>query len=214
VKRFRWFVTEMAAPTDDHKKMTFYHGVSDESVAHQILKDGHLKGRDTQGRGHLAPMKGHTYVTPHLHYAQIYALGGDTAGSDHHRIPSEYGHIFGVSGHHLKDIHPDEDSLGSQMHDHLHDNTKHPHMAYYKHLMTPNQHRKVKFGEYSSWAQVGKKLNKHMSNHHKIASINQGAHIAHNGNLPITHAWRIHKDKVKLLNRDGSNFHDHAEKIL
>lgn len=45
------------------------------------------------------------------------------------------------------------------------------------------------------------------------ASRRRFSHIAHHGPLQITKAWRIHKSKVPLLKRDGSNFFDHAEEV-
>src|SRR3954470_15434725 len=141
MRRFRDFLTEMAAPSEKHKGMTFYHGTSDEETAHKILKDGHIKPRaEKPGKHSMAPVHGKVYLTPHHHYAQIYAQGGDVAGSDHHRIKGEHGYVFGVSGHHLKDVQPDEDSVGEHTahalrdkphhwlthlaHRHLTDNTK------------------------------------------------------------------------------------------
>lgn len=228
IKRFREFVHEMAAPTPEHHGMTFYHGVSDEAAAHKILKDGHLSAAAAKTTGgHLKPMQGHAYVTPHLHYAQIYAQGGDVAGSDHHRIKGEHGYVFGVSGKHLKDIHPDEDSVG----EHAAQRGYYPkgHALHFmnhladKHL-TPHMKGRLDQGLYSEYARSGKKLVKHMNDEQKLALINHKpekhslsptyTHIAHKGDLPVTHAWRIHKDKVKLLKRDGSNFFDHAEKVL
>ncbi len=214
MKTFIQFIDEMAAPQEKHRGMMFYHGTSDEETAKKILADGKIKPRDEpQGKGHLAPVAGKAYITPHLHYAQIYAQGGDVAGSDHHRIKGEHGYVFGVSGKHLHDIQPDEDSVGEHLHKQLHskDSTHLTHLAN-KHL-TPNTIRKVKDGEYTAWARSGKKLLKHMDDREKHNLIDQGAHIAHTGELPITHAWRIHKDKIKHLKRDGSNFFDHAEKI-
>lgn len=214
MKRFSSFITEMAAPQEKHRGMMFYHGTSDEETAHKIIKDGHIKSPEgPQGKSAMAPVAGKTYITPHLHYAQIYALGGDVAGHDSHNIKGEHGYVFGVSGKHLKDIQPDEDSVGEQLHDHYHAKKETNLTRLASRHLTPNTIRKVKDGEYSVWARAGKKLVKNMSDHDKHQAIDDGAHIAHEGNLPITKAWRIHKSKVKLLKRDGSNFHEHAEEI-
>jgi hypothetical protein len=230
-------ILEMANPAPEHHGMMFYHGTSDESHAQSILQSGHIKAPDYSSggkhsaRGFMTPMKGSTYVTPHLHYAQIYGIGGDIAGTDHHNIKGEHGYVFGVHGKHLKDIHPDEDSLGEFVSKHTklgysykdqptfhnptgeHDAEKRSLWSALRTHMTDNQFRKSAHGEYAYWAAGGKRANKHLSDHHKLLAIKHGAHIAHSGDLPITKAWRIHKSKVPLLKRDGSNFFDHAEEV-
>jgi hypothetical protein len=215
MKKFKTYLDEMAQPLEKHRGMTFYHGTSDEETGKKILADGKIKPREgPQGKSHLAPVQGKTYITPHKHYAQIYAQGGDVAGSEHHRIKGEHGYVFGVSGKHLHDIQPDEDSVGEQLHQHYRAKKQSRLTELAAKHLTPNTIHKVKSGEYTAWARAGKKLVKHMSDSDKHEAIDNGAHIAHHGELPITHAWRIHKDKVKLLKRDGSNFMDHAEKVL
>ena len=53
-----------------------------------------------------------------------------------------------------------------------------------------------------------------MSDEQKLDLIhNYGTHIAHTGTIKPDRAYRIHKDKIPLLNRDGSNFFEHAEEV-
>lgn len=210
MKTLHSFLKEMAAPKEQHRSLMFYHGVSDEETASKILASGHLKGPEEQGKSKLAPVKNRVYITPHLHYAQIYAIGGDIAGTEHHNIKGEHGHVFAVAGKHLQDIQPDEDDVGRAVHDETHPWLNH--MA--RHVLTRRQHARVKDGWYADWAQSGKKLLKHMNDQQKLHLIDSGAHVAHEGKLPISAAWRIHKDKVPHLKRDGSNFFDHAERVL
>lgn len=219
----------MAMPRDKDRAKVYYHGTSEEH-AQSILKDGFLRGRSTQERHSLAPMKGHTYITPNLSYAQIYAIGGDMAGNEsaHKYMKGDYGYVFQVSGKHLKDIHPDEDSVGERATDEVRtkwnpDNRKfEPNPAnkfpelggLARQNATPNQFQNLKNGFIDAQARVGKKLNKVMSDGMKYRLIDDdNVHIAHNGPLPISKAWRIHKSKLHLLKRDGSNFFEHAEEV-
>lgn len=201
---------EMAAPASHHLDKMYYHGTSDEEVARKIITDGHIKPPEiTKKKGDLVPVAGKTYITPHIHYAQIYSIGSDTAGTSFHRIKGEHGYVFGIHGSHLKDIQPDEDSVGE-----LVANSQVPWLSHLaKNHLHPTTYHKVMQGEYSKWASGGKQLLKKMRDDQKLSLIDQGSHIAHTGELPISKIWRIHKDKVKLLKRDGSNFFDHAEEV-
>jgi len=72
----------------------------------------------------------------------------------------------------------------------------------------------VHSGEYAYQAKIGKVLVKRMSDPQKLELIaNHGAHIAHHGEIIPDEAYRIDRDKTHLLNRDGSNFFEHAERI-
>lgn len=107
-----------AAPTDEMRARVFYHGTSDTASAEAILREG-FRGRETQGRSHLAPVQGRVYFTPDIHYAIIYALGGDFShamleGKD---FSDPYGYVFIIRGSDLIDIQPDEDSVGKWLYD-------------------------------------------------------------------------------------------------
>jgi hypothetical protein len=100
-----------------------------------IRRDG-LKGQETQGRGQLAPVAGRVYLTPHIKYAIIYALGGDFSGAmiEAKDYSDPYGYVFVVKGSDLVDVQPDEDSVGEWLADNaapiqkpaLHYQTKQP----------------------------------------------------------------------------------------
>jgi hypothetical protein len=208
-------ILKEAAVPDRMKSMTFFHGTTNREAALGIAKEG-IKAPDLKNKkGDLVPVSGKVYVTPHIHYAQIYALGGDIAGSksSHHISDKEkygdYGYVFGVGGNKLNDIQPDEDSIGEMI------NKQNPawlHSMASWHLH-PTTYKKVMDGEYAKYAVAGKQLVKKMSDDQKQLLIHQGAHIAHHGTLVPDQVYRIHRDKIPLLNRDGSNFFDHAEKI-
>jgi hypothetical protein len=210
---FIQFITE-AAPTAEIHNTDYYHGTTSREAALGIAKNGIQPPPPKKHPGHLTPVPGKVYVTPHLKYAQIYAIGGDMAGHDHkmaHHEKDPYGYVFKVHGHKMKDVQPDEDSVGqmvnSQKHPWLNDLAK-------RHL-TARQHANVtnRFAEYAHESAAGKKLVKHMTDWQKHELIKHGAHVAHHGPLQPDEVYRIHHSKIKHLKSDGSNFFDHAEKI-
>lgn len=211
MKSFKQFLNEMAVPSDATKAKTYYHGTTSRAAALGIAKDG-FKGREVQGKSSMAPVVGKVYVTPHLHYAQIYAQGGDIAGTKHqmsHHETDHHGYVFAVHGHQMKNVQPDEDSIGEMLY-----NKKHSGLAHLarQHLGDAT-HKKVMDGDTAAWARAGKTLVKKMPDHMKNELIDHGAHVAHEGPLKPDAIYRIHKDKIQHLKRDGSNFFDHAEKI-
>jgi hypothetical protein len=201
-----------AEASEAMKQMTFYHGTTRREAALGIAKDGIKPGAVKQAKGHLAPVAGKVYATPHIGYAQTYAMGGDIAGSDHmmtHHKTEPHGYVFAVHGDQLKHVQPDEDSVGEAIYHKKHGWLNH--MAN-QHL-TDGQLRRVKDGEYAEFARSGKKLVKKMTDSQKLDVIHGGAHIAHEGELKPHAVYRIHHSKIPLLKSDGSNFFDHAEKI-
>lgn len=227
---FRQYLIEMAKPRDVDQGKLYYHGTNGPEKIRKILRSGVIKGADSQGRSHLAPVAGKTYITPHISYAQIYAMGGDVAGSagwvpkDRNGKKISHGYVLGIEGKHLKDIQPDEDDVGEKLYNQLrgihHPNTgqkiagPHPwleHLA--RAYLSPQKIEKVKTGEYAHWASAGKTLLPRLSDNQKLELIDHGAHIAHHGPLVISHVWKIHLSKIPLLKKDGSNFFEHAHKI-
>jgi hypothetical protein len=118
-------IFEMAAPNAAIKSRIFYHGTSKETNAQEIIKNGLQPGNISGvARGHLTPVSGRTYLTDHIQYAQIYAIGGDIAGvelSDWVKRMIEkdgrYGYVFAIPGADIEnDVQPDEDSVGQAVH--------------------------------------------------------------------------------------------------
>ena len=210
-KQFQ-ILCEMAAPTPEIQNMVFYHGTPSKEYADEIVKHG-IKVSERKDKKSLTPVFGANYITPHLHYAQIYAIGGAMAGSDASRdIPKygEHGYIFKISGKSLKDIQPDEDSIGEMIGNGnglswLHDMAR-------RHI-SPSTLAKAKDGEYAKYAVIGKSLVKKMTDSQKIDLItNHHAHVANFSVLHPEEMYSIHRKDVKLLKRDGSNFFDFAQK--
>jgi hypothetical protein len=214
---FKQHLITEAQATEDLKQMTFYHGTTNREAALGIAKNGIQPGvtKETKGKnGMMTPVVGKTYATPHIGYAQTYALGGAVAGSktgaDHlKKYHGDHGYVFAVHGHELGHVDPDEDSVGEAVYHRKHGWLN---RLAQQHL-TDGQQRRIKDGEYAEFARSGKKLVKKMSDHEKLDVIRGGAHIAHEGPLKPHSVYRIHRDKIPMLKDDGSNFFDHAEKI-
>lgn len=213
---------EMANPTKEIKSSVFYHGTYDrnggDGVEHasNIANSG-IVPPDLEGKKetHLTPVHGHTYSTPDIGYAQMYALGGNFAGhdfSDSNWKPKHtYGYIFSFSGKRLSDVQPDEDSVGE-----LYGRGKVPDFVneLAKKHTTIRTRNMTKEGVYSYYAKLGKQIIPHMTDDQKLELIHKhGAHVANKGSITPDRVYRIPMGKVKHLNRDGSNFFDHAEEL-
>lgn len=125
--RWKEIIAEMAPGV-------FYHGTANEKAALSILEHG-INPPDLVNTKNtmLRPVIGRVYVTPHISYAQVYAIGGDYAGNAHMRVPyegnedkfvnywgrpgsryeSRYGYVFVIPPSALVgDQQPDEDDIG------------------------------------------------------------------------------------------------------
>lgn len=222
---------EMAVPRTIDLNKKYYHGTSIEAFGESILKEG-IKVPDlTLRKGKLKPVDGKVYITPYLFYAQIYAIGGDIAGNNYSPSAYEqehagrYGWVFVIDGNQLKDIQPDEDSVGDMLYYLLNPQyiEKQTHYSLdgadwlvelAKTYLTALQFQKVKrYDDYGDLAMAGKKLISRMTDNEKLELIDRGAHIAHTGNLIPSEAWKIDKFNVIDLKKDGSNFFEVADRI-
>ena len=209
-------LVEMAQPTEKAKSKDYFHGTSSREAALGIAKNGIQPPDLTGKKGFMVPVKGKTYMTPHLHYAQIYALGGDVAGNNSWKPKHEYGYVFKIPGHQLKDVQPDEDSVGGLLTQYNETGKAGPdwlHNLARKHLGATTYSKAVD-GEAAWQTRAGKTLLGKMSDSQKNELIdNYGAHVAHHVPVTPTDIYRIHTSKIPLLKPDGSNFFEHAEKI-
>lgn len=207
--RFQKYIYEMAMPRELDLKKTYYHGTSTQRAAKGIMSKGISPNEiltQDQAKGFLKPVQGKVYITTNIRYALIYALGGDVIGSDYKMSSWEdepNGYVFIIDGRSLKDIQPDEDSIGEMIY------KKEPEWLYNyaKYELTDNQFKKVMDGEYIWWAKAGKKLVKKMSDEMKLKLIDDGAHIAHTGTLKPKEVFMFNKiqDNIKFK-KDASNF--------
>jgi len=210
--RFKRYIAEMAMPRDLDLKKTYYHGTSQKKAAQGILRKGISPPDLTTRKGLLRPLEGKVYITTNLRYSLIYALEGNVIGSDYQFSKWDdepIGYVFVIDGKQLKDIQPDEDSVGEMVHN------KNPDWLYrlaYNNLSDSTM-RKIMDGEYAYWAKAGKVLNKKMTDKQKLELIDMGAHIAHTGALKPKELWIFDK-KVdnQSFKKDASNFFRIAKK--
>ena len=205
-----------AAIDDDIRGMTFYHGTYDRNggdgadIASKIALHG-IQPPDLSGvKDHgLRPVVGKTYATPDIGYAQMYAIGGNMAGSTSWKPKHSHGYIFQFSGKQLNDVQPDEDEVGE-----LYSKGSEPIINRLAHHATEPQRRRAKDGEYEFWAKFGKRVIPKMSEQEKLHIIKKhNTHIANEGPITPERVFRIATDKIPLLQKDGSNFHEHAEEL-
>jgi hypothetical protein len=239
----RWAMDENeeldeAAPDDVMRGNVFYHGVASTMAAEAIMVEG-LKGQETQGKGKLAPVAGKVYLTSDISYALHYALGGnyqhamqEAAGDFKSDLRTDpYGYLFVIKGSDLKDVQPDEDSIGEWMSGHsIHNGYRYSDLLnakcafptgtkeysvwnFIKSNMTEKQFVDSMQGLYAAWASGGKRALKSMPDWMKVYLINQGTHIAHHGSIMPSECWRILKADLSKLKKDGSNFFQIAKRI-
>lgn len=214
MNKIHYDVFAMAVPLEKHKGMDYYHGTEDRASAEGILQSG-IQPRDIElgKKDFLTPVGGKTYITPNLDYALIYAVGADMVGT---KLPEawiekeRYGYVFVIDGRELLDIQPDEDSIGEMIW-----SGEGPSWlrGRARTVLTQNQYQKVMEGEYIWWAKAGKKMLEKIDDWEKLELIDYGAHVAHTGPLQMRECWRLDKTKNPLLNKDGSNFFEIAERI-
>ncbi len=224
---------EMAKPRKSDLAKIYYHGTSTEEAGKNIIKSGfHPSMLDIEYS--LSPRDNKVYITPHLRYAIIYALGGDMLGHDSGF--SGYGYLFVISGKELRDIEPDEDSIGEMLYN------KSPKWLYdmaldldskevfndYVYTLTDEDDLEstlnsleyegffmdmVKDGLYSAWAVAGKAMLEYLTDTQKLKLISQGSHLAHEGTIDYKEVWKFDKVLSKHLKKDGSNFFKLAQRV-
>jgi len=112
----RWIKAAPAVDLDPRK--VYYHGTPSEKAGKSILRSGIEPPDLSTRKGPLRPVGGKVYLTDKLSYGVIYALGGAVAGHEYperHWQGSEWGYLFVVPGKALKEVQPDEDSVGEMI---------------------------------------------------------------------------------------------------
>ena len=215
----------MPAPRQSDLAQVYYHGTPKEENAKSIMANG-INAPDLSTRsGYLKPVEGKVYITPKISYASIYAIGGDIAGSDASRMIEnygQYGYVFVIDGQQLKDIQPDEDSVGEMVYNERYywlDDLAEEYLMdeeyddYGMDLGYRSLYHAIMGGEYDAWAAGGKILLDVMDDEQTFELIDDGAHVAHAGNLTPKETWRFDRNRTVDLAKDGSNFFDLAERI-
>lgn len=201
-------------------KTLYYHGTSSEEKGLAILQSGILKpGVSPSPKAKMAPIQGRVYLSKNPAYALMYALGGDMAGGT---LPDSiiqrrgrYGYIFAAEEIEADKVIPDEDAVGELIYKHKRKEVTAP--SWFIDLanakLTDNQWYKIVDGDYSTWAQGGKKILKFMTPSQRKEILDFTDHVSHEGELKIAGAWRIDKTRSKEFKRDGSNIFKIAEKV-
>lgn len=230
LKLYEELISEMAKPSGSLLKKIFYHGTSKMDAAENILKQGYLKPRDIEWEEEsLTPVAGKVYLTEDVRYATIYAIGGDVMGSKTYQPTSEKGYIFSVKGKELKDIQPDEDSVGRMIHNRepewLYDRAEeilndYPEWELPEDLQEELEYLGFTFleavmeGEYIAWAVAGKILLEELDDGEILELVKiDGNAIAHTGKIKIDKAWEIDTSLIPKIKKDASNIFKLAKRI-
>lgn len=217
---------EMAAPRETDKAKVYYHGTTSDKAAEGIIANGldpavtEIK-YETRPSHAAKPQRNHIYLTPHISYALIYALGGDMAGSDISRwVEKEgrFGYVFEVPGQNLRDISPDEDSLASILYSVKNGDTNPTALELRnvaRRVLTDHAFKTISSGDMvSATYKAAKKLAAALSDDLRLRVIDlPNVHVAHNGRIKPSKCWKIDKLKSPILKRDGSNFFEYAEQV-
>lgn len=187
----------------------YYHGTPKKERADRIMAEGLLPDMRA-AKGQMAPVHGRVYLTPDIGYAAIYAIGGNMLGSvlrpDWIEREGQYGYMLVIPGSELRDIQPDEDSVGEMI-------EKVPWLrSVAERRLTSNQLAKVLDGDASWQAAAGKKLMPFLSDGQKQDLIDRGAHVANEGRVQPSQCWQIDRGLCQDLKKDGSNFFQVAER--
>lgn len=205
---------EMAQPREVDLAKIYYHGTDNLSNLQSLKDKGLIAPEILKPKASLAPQQGKVYVTPHLDYALIYAIGSACIPN---KVPerwlekedTRYGLLCVIEGKDFLDIVPDEDSIGELV----------CKKKFYwlnslaQDLVAVSTYRKVMDGDYASWAKIGKIILKRLNEKQIFELIDYGSHIAHGGSLKIKEIWKIDKSLCPELKKDGSNFFKLAEKL-
>jgi hypothetical protein len=182
----------------------FYHGGSfDDSAIRDIFANG-LKGREEQGRSMMAPVKNSVYMAKDFKYALIYAIGGNIIGSDSPMSDSQekpFGLVFEVSGQALSAVHPDEDAIGKLIWRAYNESDSSLGWLKYwaENYLTPNQLKKIKEGEYSYYAQGGKRLIKALPPSILEKLMGFAASFANEGRVAVSGAYVVDRRHPEIL---------------
>lgn len=208
---------------DEYQGKLYYHGTPKEESGLGILRQG-IKPGQTKEVNALTPVKGKVYITPDLELAVTYILGGYLMGKE---IPDQiqrngrYGFLFVVRGDDLRDVQPDEDSVGEMVSkgkvDWLNDMARESLINEFpieKDDLGRDLFDMVMDGEYSAWAEAGKILVDEMTDQQKLELISLGAHIAHEGVIKPFQAWKFDKTLTPKLDEKASNFFILANRVL
>ena len=227
-RRILSLINESPPADEQERGLTYYHGTPNWKAAQKIMREGIRPGSEISSKKSdddwddddddlLRPVADRVYITPNLHIALVYALGGDVAGSKERILPGDfdtpadrYGCVFEISGSSVNDIQPDEDIIGMLIHD-----KKYPWLNRLAEEECDGRDLKmVSYGEYKYWAKVGKELIPFLTvEQQHILMKDPKMNMAHKGAIKPVSAWKVDKCDTPKYKPDGSNFFEVAKKV-
>jgi len=214
----------------------FYHGTKNMELGEKIIADGYLKPgvTDTKRGSKFTPKAGMVYLTPKVEEAAVYAIGANILGNDIWKQlvekEGQFGYVFVINRSTIANssIFADEDYIGQAIYhlanDEYYDTGfgkaikgfayKNELLHTAKYGLTELQYKKVvSYNDYGDFAIAGKKLMFKLPKYIHLELIKLGSPCAVEGNVIISEAWKIDKERCKDLRKDGSNFFEIAEKV-
>lgn len=183
---------EMYIPSDV-KRIKLYHATSDTEQGEKILSDEKVFPNIKGGKSRLSPVKDFLYTSGNMDLIRSHLLGGDYTDKVEQSFidkDGRYGYLFELSWDDIKEIQPDEDSIGAMIADGEIDWLN---RLAEKHLTRKQLYDIKEMNWYNQYAAGGKKLIKLMSDTQKIDLIRKGANIAVFGAQKIKKAYRFDK---------------------
>lgn len=207
-------LNEMAAPREIDLARDYYHGTGRKEAAESIITNGIQPSSlaieptkeilKTQYKGVFIPIENMVYLTRSLETAIRYSMDAP--------YNEDAVYVFVVSGKELKDIQPDEDSVGEffsamynaynfwQRPDRLPERLKKIMWLYNIGIEALRSYPNVKRKIYDSTqkTKAGKIILPYLTDKQKLQIIGVGAHIAHAGPLFPKELWIASKGKIWL----------------
>lgn len=227
----RSIVCEAIAP----RRHVYYHGTSHEARGRQILVDKVLRpgvssAEPPRVQKMYHPQPGRVYVTRDLCEAVVNALGGIKMGHDwSHDENDRYGYLFQVHLDDPTDTTPDEDTVGEIAYDLMAKKSVHgvtstipPWLqARLKRsielYLSPQQLDRLRdYSDFGHLTVAGKKLITAWERHDprllQLISL-LTPNLALRGELRVTAAWKIDKNRSAEILPDARNFFSIAERV-
>lgn len=213
MKYLSFLFPKIAAPADSLSQLEFYHGNYNQDAVKPILTSG-LEGREEQGKSMLSPVKKGVYLASDFKYAMVYALGANMIGREFtpfNITEQPYGYIYTVTKENLKDVSPDEDGIGElvwRIYEGVETNLGSGDCFTLKRIAedvaTPNQLTRLKDGQYSYFAAVGKKIIPLLPDNLKIRMIQTGISFFNLGRTKVSGVYIFKRNMCHLLTGDIS----------
>lgn len=242
MKTFYTFISEMAAPREEHRQKIWYHGCTEKAIKGiletKVLKPGNTT--DVKSLKMYTPQYNRVYLTPTIEFAMVYSFGGNLSNS---KPNSKEAYICVVDGKSLSDIEPDEDIIADLMiylkYDYkskrIHIDKENLAKSVADGTLTDEEAKFVIYildtiiyaapkkmlelaasGDYGHATRVAKNVIKKFSDEMKIDIINKTAghkSIAVEGEIPISEIWQLDITKYTEIKNNPERFKEYSKQI-